>query len=83
MIRIMGNEGDDSDRVYCDCDDDEKLASATGEMRENENDWMDFWQTSMNKKYAAQACGQFLFACSIKFSSEQKLDDIFPSVIFV
>ena len=38
MIRIMGNEGDDSDRVYCDCDDDEKLASATGEMRENEID---------------------------------------------
>ena len=30
MIRIMGNEGDDgSDRVDCDCDDDEKLASAT------------------------------------------------------
>ena len=36
MIRIMGNKGDDSDRV--DCDDDEKLASATGEMRENEID---------------------------------------------
>ena len=43
MIRIMGNEGDDgSDRVDCDCDDDEKLASATGEMREDENDLMYF-----------------------------------------
>ena len=39
MIRIVGNEGDDgSERVDCDYDDDEKLASATGEMREDEND---------------------------------------------
>ena len=43
MIRIMGNEGDDcSDRVDCDCDDDEKLISANGEMREDENDLMHF-----------------------------------------
>ena len=58
MIRIMGNEGDDgSDRVDCDCDDDEKLASATGEMREDENEWMDFWQTSMNKNSKVRRTG--------------------------